>query len=78
VWWAAGAALGTGAWLLGARLVRGESLAPAARGLGGLVVAVAFAALSGNSAVRAGVQSGLYRAELTELLALPSSPWGGP
>jgi hypothetical protein len=142
VWWAAGAALGTGAWLLGARLVRGESLAPAARGLGGLVVAVAFAALSGNSrdfflpgiyidaayavalatsvvaghplighgyallfghddtwrrdrrlrrafamttlgwsaisAVRAGVQAGLYRAELTELLALAKLALGWP
>ena len=48
VWWAAGTALAAGGWLLGARLARGESLAPAARGLGGLVIAVAFAALSGD------------------------------
>lgn len=142
VWWSAGAALVAGAWLLGARLVRGESLAPAARGLGGLVVAVAFAALSGDprdfflpgiyidaayalalaasvvaghplighgyaflfghddtwrrdrrlrrvfalttlgwsaiSAVRAAVQVGLYRAELTELLALAKLALGWP
>ena len=142
VWWAAGAALAAGAWLLGARLARGQSLAPAARGLGGLVIAVAFAALSQDprdfflpgiyvdaayalvlassvvvghpligygyavlfdqghtwrrdrrlrrvfavttlgwsavSAVRAVVQAGLYRADLTELLALAKLALGWP
>jgi hypothetical protein len=48
VWWAAGAALAAGASLLAARIARGESLGPAARGLGGLMIAVAFAALSGD------------------------------
>lgn len=142
VWWAAGAALAAGASLLGARLAQGKPLGPAARGLGGLVVAVAFAALSGDprdfflpgiyvdaayalalaasavvghplighgyallfgrddtwrrdprlrrvfamttlgwsaiSAVRAGVQAGLYRADLTELLALAKLALGWP
>lgn len=142
VWWAAGAALLAGASLLAARLARGESLAPAARGLGGLAIAVAFATLSGDprdfflpgiyidaayalvlatsvivgqplvahghalllghddtwrrdsrlrrvfalttlawsaiSAVRAAVQAGLYRAELTELLALAKLALGWP
>lgn len=142
VWWAAGAALAAGASLLGARLAQGEPLGPAARGLGGLVVAVAFAALSGDprdffvpgiyidaayalalaasvavgqpltghgyallfggddtwrrdprlrrvfavttlgwsaiSAVRAVVQAGLYRADLTELLALAKLALGWP
>jgi hypothetical protein len=42
------------------------------------VVAVAFAALSAISAVRAGVPAGLYRAELTELLALAKLALGWP
>jgi hypothetical protein len=142
VWWAAGAALAAGACLLGGRLARGESLAPAARGLAGLVIAVAFAVLSGDprdfflpgiyidtayalalassvvvghplighgyavlfgqddtwrrdrrlrrvfamttlgwsaiSALRAAVQAGLYRADLTELLALAKLALGWP
>jgi hypothetical protein len=142
VWWPAGAALAAGACLLGGRLARGESLAPAAPGLAGLVIAVAFAVLSGDprdfflpgiyidtayalalassvvvghplighgyavlfgqddtwrrdrrlrrvfamttlgwsaiSALRAAVQAGLYRADLTELLALAKLALGWP